>query len=114
MERRSVPRVYQSLPALAVGVDADGEKFQIHSELDNYSAGGLYLWLGRRVKQGTRLFISFSPWSSQIDNYSATMCVEVHGVVLRTEPQAEGMYGVAVAIEQERIFSRQEPLRNVC
>jgi len=104
MEKRSAPRIYQTLPAMVVGVDANGETFNTDSELDNFSSGGLYLWLGRHVEQGAKLFITFWPPVNRTDDYPA-MEVEVHGIVLRTEPQHDGVYGVAVAIEHERALS---------
>src|SRR5262245_29330904 len=56
-ERRRHPRLRKPFPATVRGVDAYGESFEADTVLDNLSAGGLYLRLGRCVKQKTKLFV---------------------------------------------------------
>ena len=56
-ERRRHLRLYEPFPATVRGVDASGEPFEVSTVLDNISASGLYMQLGRCVKRGTKLFI---------------------------------------------------------
>jgi hypothetical protein len=147
-DRRRHPRLRAPFPAILRGKDASGESFEVNAVLDNISAGGLYVRLGRYVKRGTRLFavvrlsatpagwglqarhgVRFSPrgrrggrawraivglavwgWrmvvppsTSRVGTASGPL-VAIRGVVIRTEPQLNGMCGVAVAFTHYRFL----------
>ena len=55
-ERRRHIRLCASFPVMVRGQDTSGESFEVNTVLENISAGGLYVRLGRCVKQGTKLF----------------------------------------------------------
>jgi hypothetical protein len=94
-EQHSEPRIYGFFPALVRGVDASGERFQVHTLLDNFGAEELYLRLLRRVRVGERLFIL-------TDIHEAS--IALHGRVLRLEPQPDGACDVTVAIRHHRFI----------
>lgn len=95
-ERRNKPRIYDPFPTTVEGVDANGEAFKCQTVLDNFSAGGLYLRLARRVEQGTELDFVIR-LSTAPTNETDRARVVMHGVVLRAEPRPCDTCGVAVA-----------------
>ncbi len=102
-ERRGSVRVDLPFPALVRGVDARGERFEVETVLDNLSTSGLYLRLPRPIDQGAKLFICVQlTLTAERDVPSPR--VALHGVVLWTEPQADGRCGVAVAFERHRFL----------
>lgn len=148
VDRRRHPRLRVPFPAMLRGKDASGESFEVDAVLDNISAGGLYVRLGRCVKRGARLFavvrlstspagwrlqtrhgVRFSPrrrrrgrswraivrpvvwgWgivvlpSASLVSTAPGPLLVIRGVVIRTEPQLNGMCGVAVAFTHHRFL----------
>jgi len=98
VERRSKPRIYGPIPAMLHCRDTSGESFEIETELDNLSAGGLYVRMERRLDVAASLFalIRF-----------AGMEIEATGVVKRVDSQPKGSFGFGVAFENYRILSSQ-------
>jgi hypothetical protein len=109
-ERRTSPRIQTPFPATVRSVEANDEPFEEQTILDNLSSCGLYLRLARRVRQGIRLFIrirfSISP------NADASVAwIELHGMVLRTEPRPGGIFGTAIRLTHQRfIYATAQPL----
>ena len=101
-ERRRALRVELPFPALVRGVDVRGERFTVHTVLENLSACGLFLRLPRSIEPGATLFlvVRLSPVASEV---SAPQ-VALRGTVLRAEPQADGTYGVALAFDRHRFL----------
>ena len=96
-------RLYGPFPARVRGVDASGETFKADAAVDDISAGGMYLRIGRRVESGATLFVvtQFSPsWAAEV----RAPRVALRGRVLRVEPRPAGVYGVAVAITRHRFL----------
>ena len=148
VDRRRHMRLYEPFPAIVRGVDANGESFEVNTVLDNISAGGLYVRLGRCVKRGTRFFVlvrlSTTPegWSARVRRGTIfRLCakhgarvwgwivrrvrgnretvvrpsisplsaisgplVAIRGIATRTEPQPNGMCGVAIAFTHHRFL----------
>ncbi len=94
-EREAELRIYGFFPALVRGVDASGERFQVHTLLDSFGASQLYLRLTRHVRVGERLFVL-------ADIHEAS--IAVHGRVLRLEPQSDGTCDITVAIQHHRFI----------
>lgn len=102
VERRLKPRIDLAFPAKVHGVDANGESFEIETTLDNFSAGGLYLRLARRVHPGTQLQILVRlPTAS---DHAGTWQIATDGVVLRAAEQQNGGCGVAVQFTKHRFL----------
>ena len=99
--RRQEP-IYEPFPVMVRGVDATGEAFEIHTVLDEFSATSLYVRLERRVEPGTKLFaiVRLSTSPPEVPG----PCVAVRGVVLRTEPQPDGLWGIAVRFTRHRFL----------
>jgi len=101
VERRRHPRLYESFPVLVRGVDARGVAFESATVLDNFSAGGLYVWLRRRLEPGAKLF-AVVRLSRGLPLPAPR--VALRGVVRRLEPQSDGQYGVGVAFTRHRFL----------
>ena len=56
MNMRKSKRAYGAFPVRMRGFDESGCAFKATSLADNISAGGMYLQLGRRMADGSRLF----------------------------------------------------------
>ena len=101
-ERRRHARLHALFPARVRSVDAGREAFEIHTLLDNFSAGGLYVRLERRLEPGTRFFatvrISTAPAGVPAPH------VAIRGVVLRVESYSNGLYGIAVRFTRYRFL----------
>jgi hypothetical protein len=102
-ERRSTPRIEIPFPTTVRGVDAASEPFELEAALANLSACGLYLRLERRVELGKRLFIVVRLSLAPTHTVPAPR-VALHGMVLRTEPHADGMYGLALLFRRHRFL----------
>jgi hypothetical protein len=94
-ERRSKPRIKKPFPTRAWGVDAAGEAFQIDCVLDNMSSTGVYLRMPKKMRSGDELSLAIRLLNGA-DGGAATL---VRGHVLRDEPQADGLNGIALAIK---------------
>jgi hypothetical protein len=102
-ERRRHPRLYEPFAVRLRSVDAAGEVFEIDTVLDDFSAGGLYVRLTRRVEPGTRFFAVLRIATGPPSGTSAPY-VAVRGVVVRVEPQPDGRYGVGVQFTRHRFL----------
>ena len=65
MDMRKSARVYGSFPVRMRGFDESRCVFKANSLVDNISAGGLYMQVGRPVGEGSRLFavVQLVKWS---------------------------------------------------
>ena len=96
LERRAKLRISEPFPTTVSGVDTSGEAFQIDCVLENMSSTGVYLKLPRRIEEGSevRMLVMLSSASS-----SGTGAA-IKGVALRSEPQADKSWGLAVSIRE--------------
>ena len=94
LERRGKPRVSEPFPTTVSGIDNAGESFRLDCVLDNISSTGLYLKVPRQLEQGSevKLIVNFSAGSSP------GAAAAIRGVALRSDPQADKKWGLAVAI----------------
>src|SRR5213596_1917442 len=99
--RRRKPRIYEPFAARVRGVDGRGDPFEVEAVLDNLSAGGLYMWVKRRVEEGLQIFILFR-LATRLTPEVKGLRVAAHGRVLRSEPGPDGACGVAVVFERYR------------
>ena len=102
-EQRQHPRLYESFPVLARGVEAGGEACETGTVLDVFSAGGLSLRLPWRMAVGATLCAVVRLTTDPL-SWAAAPCVAVHGVVRRVEPQPEGQWGVGVQCTHQHYF----------
>ena len=98
-ERRGKSRLYWCGAAMARGVEMGGGQFETNAVIDDISASGLHIRLGKRVEPGATLFLTM-----RFTNPSAVVArgplIAIQGRVLRVEELPEGDFGVALAIEQ--------------
>ena len=94
LERRAKPRVSEPFPTTVSGIDQAGESFELDCVLDNISSTGLYVKIPRQLEQGSevRLIVSFSA------DPTPGAGAAIRGVALRSDPQADKRWGLAVAI----------------
>lgn len=102
-ERRSTPRLSASFPAAVVGAGATGGVFEVNTQLDNISAGGLYLRLDRRVEPGATLLVVVHLCAAGRETRD-TSRVSIDGLVLRSESDPGGHCGLAIKITNHRFL----------
>ena len=102
-ERRSKPRLLERFRATVHGVNARGHSFMLDTELENLSAGGLYLRLADTVEVGTELLV-VSKLSKPSNGNSSGPLVAMNGVVVRVEDAGSDMCGVAVEFTETRLL----------
>ena len=98
-DRRRKPRTHEPFGARVRGFDGRGDPFDLEAALDNLSAGGLHMRLKQHVEEGLQLFI-FLQLATRLMPGSKGLRVAAHGRVVRSEPQPDGAWGVAVAFER--------------
>ena len=96
LERRAKPRVAGPFPTSVSGIDKAGEFFELDCVLDNISSTGLYLKTPHQLERGSevRLIVNFSADPSPAGG------AVIRGVALRSDPQADQRWGLAVAISE--------------
>ena len=94
LERRAKTRVSEAFPTTVSGIDKAGESFELDCVLDNISSTGIYLRMPRQLERGSevRLIVSFSA------DPTPGAGAAIRGVALRSDPQADKRWGLAVAI----------------
>jgi hypothetical protein len=96
LERRAKPRVSEPFPTTVSGIDKAGERFELDCVLENISSTGLYLKMPRQLEESSevRLIVNFSA------DPSAAARAAIRGVALRSDPEADERWGLAVAIRE--------------
>jgi hypothetical protein len=99
-------RLDVSFPTLVRAMDIRGEVFELQTVLDNLSAGGLYMYLERRVELGTQLFAVvrlatacwFRPaeWREGPNVKRASLLLEVVALRLHEKGGEEGSIGLGL------------------
>jgi hypothetical protein len=99
-ERRRKPRLKEPFPARIWGVDSGDLPFNVDCVLDNISSTGLYLRMPRMVDAGSevRLIVHL------LNGPSTGATASLQGRILRTELQADGKHGHAIAIHRHRFL----------
>ncbi len=96
LEQRVKPRVSQPFPTTVSGVDNSGAAFDLACVIDNISSTGLYLKMPRQLAPGSevRLIVKFSAGTLP------SAGVVIRGVALRSDPQSDETWGLAVTISE--------------
>src|SRR6478752_6907295 len=103
-ERRGKPRIEIPYPVLIFGADTHGAMFHMNAHLTNLGAGGLYVRLPQRIEPGAQLFALVRLATGPEDKAAPAPRVATRGVVLRSEPMADGGCGVALAFKYHRFI----------
>lgn len=96
LERRAKPRVAEPFPTTVSGIDKEGESFELVCVLDNISSTGLYLKMSRQLEQGSEVRLIVNFWADPSPAGGAL----IRGVALRSDPQVDQRWGLAVAISE--------------
>jgi hypothetical protein len=104
-EGRSRPRIDLPFRVTARGIDANGERFTVHTVLDNLSASGLYLRLPQSVDSGKKLLVIIY-LSTRATPDVQRAAIALRGTVVRVEPQGDGCYGYALALAHHHFLYR--------
>ena len=99
-DRRVKPRIIQPFPTKVRGEDVTGEIFEIECTVDNISSTGVYLRIPRKVLRGNELDLVIKFDSGQGTGATARLVCQV----LRNEPHADGLYGLAMGINHYRFL----------
>jgi hypothetical protein len=99
-ERRVKPRIVQPFPTKVRGKDSAGEIFEIDCVVNNISSSGVNLHLPVQVKSGSELDLVIKFENGHGTGATARLLCHV----LRDEPQREGLYGLAMAIEKYKFL----------
>jgi len=99
-ERRVKPRIVQPFPTKVRGKDSTGEIFEIDCAVDNISSSGVYLRLPVQVESGAQLELVTKFENGHGTGATARLACQV----LRNEPHANGLYGLAMAIEKYKFL----------
>jgi hypothetical protein len=103
IERRDGLRVEVPFPVIVRGVDEARNRFTSETLLDNFSACGLFLRLPRYIAPETVLFVIVRLSTVPAHAASAPK-VALRGTVLRVEPRAEGVWGLAIEFRRHRFL----------
>jgi hypothetical protein len=102
IERRFSSRVSVPYLARVSSVDVEGQSFCEYTRLDNISVGGLYLRLRRGIPKEASVRIAVC--LSNAKETAGALRLAARGVVLRTEPQPDGTFGIAVEFSRRRVL----------
>ena len=95
-ERRSKPRIYLPFAAKVRGRDSAGQIFKTETKVDSLSVSGLHVHLLVEPVLGSDLLVAI--------RLSTAGSIAVRGKVLRCEAEADGSWGVALALSHFRLF----------
>ena len=102
-QRRFSPRMRLPYTARLWSTDAAGRKWKEDTVLDNISTGGLYLRLNRRVREGAPVHVVVC-LSTAAGEGPPRLRLAAQGLVLRSEPQPDNTWGVAVEFSRRRVL----------
>jgi hypothetical protein len=103
-ERRAKPRILCSYPAKVSGRDASGRAFDESTALDNLSSNGLFLHLRTEIPAETIISVIFRFSKTAALGQGKGPLIAVDGVVVRSQKEANGIFGVAVKIQNHRFL----------
>ena len=84
-------------------MDVKGAKFRNECVVDNISAHGLYLHLTSLVALGAKLSFVIRLSTKRVNKTVAARLM-LHGVALRVDNLADGVYGTAVSLTNYRFL----------
>ena len=101
-EKRSKPRIICDYPVIIEGYDSAGNKYNENARLANLSASGLYMLADRNFEIGSILSVTILLSGALIEN--DTPRIVTIGIIVRTELQVDGTYGVAIKFTNYRFL----------
>ena len=99
-ERRSKARISEPFPARIWGVDSGDLPFNVDCRLDNISSTGVYLRVPKLVDAGSEVRLIVHLLHGPTSGVTASL----QGRIVRTESQADGRHGLAIAISKHKFL----------
>lgn len=93
------PRISGPFAALVRGRDAQGNRFEVETELDDLSASDCNLRLQQEVPEGGKLLIVARLHKA---------LVAMHSVVLKREQMEDGLWCLSLGIINNRFLTRKQ------
>ena len=102
-ERRRSTRLYEPFPTQVRGASSTGKFFTLETVIDNISSGGLYLKVPFEMDPGKEVstVVCFRALGAEVDKAPRLW---IKAKVVRSEPQPDGRYGVALAVQKYRFL----------
>ena len=101
-DKRIKPRIICDYPAIIEGFDNNGNKYNEDGKLVNLSASGLFMRANRNIENGSKLSVTILLTSAPLD--IDTPKIATNGIVVRTEPQMDGTYGIAIKFNKYKFL----------
>src|SRR5689334_858575 len=101
-ERRFNARLVAPYPARLFGVDAEGRHFRESAQVENISAGGVFIRLQRTVRLTSCVGVAVRLAHSE--RIGPAVRLAARGIVVRLEPQVDGTNGVAVEFIRRKLY----------
>ncbi len=102
IERRQKPRIDCQYLATVQGKDRKGKKYEDVARLANLSATGLYMWANHPFELGEKVFVTVRINTGLLKG--TTPRIATDGIVKRTDPQPDGLIGVAIEFQKYRFL----------
>ncbi len=102
IERRGKPRIICDYAAMVSGFDAQGKKYAEPGRVINLSASGLYVVLNLAIKNGEELSLRVAVPTGVLELGTSKLAIK--GIVVRSEPQTDGVFGVAIKLSHYRFL----------
>jgi hypothetical protein len=100
LERRRKARIKEPFPARIWGVDSGDLPFNVDCVVDNISSAGLYLRVPKLVDAGSEVRLIVHLLHGPTSGVTASL----QGRIVRTESQADGRHGLAIAISKHKFL----------
>jgi hypothetical protein len=100
-DRRGKLRIACDFPAIITGCDPAGRSYNENATLANLSASGLYMMMNRCFENGSKLSVTVLLTKGVVDDEISKL--STRGIVVRTETNADGTYGIAVKFTRYRV-----------
>jgi hypothetical protein len=100
LERRHKARIKEPFPARIWGVDSGDLPFNVDCVVDNIISTGLYLRVSKLVDAGSEVRLIVHLLHGPTSGVTASL----QGRVVRTQSQADGRHGLAIAISKHKFL----------
>jgi hypothetical protein len=78
-----------------------GDKYTDNAIIKNLSGSGLYMWANRYIEPDSQLTVTIHLYQP-VEIGEDTCHLITKGIVVRTEPQSDGTFGIAVVFYHYR------------
>lgn len=101
-DRRNKPRMKCNYQARVQGLGYDGKKFGEEGRVTNLSRSGIFVLLNQAIPDGNEVSIRIALPTGILE--FGTSRLATSGTVVRSEPNLEGAFGVAIKFQNVRFL----------